>query len=179
MALHTKGLSGIKKVAVVSVLLAVGLVLNLLEGLLPVFAVLPGAKLGLANVTTMVALVLFGPWTALLVGLLRTLLTGVLTGAVTMFAYGGTGTLLSVAAMTLLSKVFGNKISLIGQSMAGAFFFNVGQILVASLVVHNWNMFRYLPVLTLISTVCALLTGFIALRAVQNSNLEGLLDGNR
>lgn len=160
-ALHIE-CTGVKKLTLLAVLLAVGLVLGVLEGMLPVFAVLPGAKLGIANVVTMLALVWFGPFSALLIGVLRAGLVGIFSGMATMAFYGGAGSVLSVAAMFLMRRFFGEKTSLAGVSMVGAFFFQVGQVAVFAAVIHNIQMFRYLPVLTLISTVCGLVTGWIA-----------------
>ena len=161
MALRTD-LSGTKKITVLGLLLAAGIVLNLAENMIPVFTVLPGGKLGLANVVTMLVMLWFGPLTALVLGVLRSLLTGILSGMATMAVYGGMGTVLSVAAMWLFFRLFREKVSMAGLSMLGAFFFNVGQIAVAAAVVHNWQLFRYLPVLTLLSTICGLFTGIVA-----------------
>ncbi len=171
MALRTK-LTGTKKITVLGLMLAAGIVLNLAENTIPVFTVLPGGKLGLANVVTMAAMVWFGPWTALLLGIVRSALTGMLSGMVTMVFYGGAGTLLSVAAMYVFSRIFQNKISMVGLSMLGAFFFNIGQIAVAAAVVHNLQLFRYLPVLTLVSTACGLFTGLIAGKIAKRQMTE-------
>ena len=153
-----------KKLTVFAMLLATGTVLNYIEAMIPIFNILPGAKLGIANVVTMLAMVWFGPFYALSLGVLRSALTGLMSGAITMLIYGGAGTLLSVGAMWIFSKLFKDKISMAGISMLGAFFFNIGQIAVAAAVIHNIQMFRYLPVLTLISTVSGLLTGIAAER---------------
>lgn len=83
MALRTD-LSGTKKITVLGLLLAAGIVLNLAENMIPVFTVLPGGKLGLANVVTMLVMLWFGPLTALVLGVLRSLLTGILSGMATM-----------------------------------------------------------------------------------------------
>ncbi|MBR5156823.1 MAG: Gx transporter family protein [Clostridia bacterium] len=153
-----------KKLTVFAMLLATGTVLNYLEAMIPVFNILPGAKLGIANVVTMLAMVWFGPFYALSLGILRSALVGLMSGAVTMLIYGGAGTVLSVGAMWMFLKLFKDKITMAGISMLGAFFFNVGQIAVAAAVIHNMQMFRYLPVLTLVSTVSGLLTGIVAKR---------------
>lgn len=161
-----------KKITTLAILLAAGIVLNLLESMIPIFNVLPGAKLGLANVVTMLAMVWFGPFYALLLGILRSALVGMLSGAVTMLLYGGVGTLLSVGAMWCFLRIFKDKISMAGLSMLGAFFFNAGQVAVSAAVVHNIQMFRYLPVLTLISTVSGLLTG-IAAQKISEKRMVG------
>ncbi len=157
-----------KKTALLGILLALGIVLNLAENMIPIFTVIPGGKLGIANVVTMTAMVWFGPLTALLLGVLRSALCGIFSGAVTMVFYGGAGTLLSVLVMWTAKKRYREKIGMPGLSMLGAVFFNVGQIVVAALVIHNIQMLRYLPVLTLVSTVSGCVTGFVAEQILQN-----------
>lgn len=159
--------SAAKKTALLGILLALGIVLNLAENMIPIFTVLPGGKLGLANVVTMTAMVWFGPMTALLLGVLRSALCGILSGAVTMAFYGGTGTLLSVAAMWTAKRIYREKIGMAGLGMLGAVFFNFGQVAVAAAVIHNIQMFRYLPVLTLISTISGCVTGTVTERILR------------
>ena len=163
-------LSAAKKTALLGLLLAVGIVLNLAENMIPMFNVLPGGKLGIANIVTMVAMVWFGPLTALLIGILRSALCGMLSGMMTMVFYGSAGTLLSVGAMYAAEKMFRDKIGMPGLSMLGAFFFNVGQIAVAAVVVHNIQILRYLPVLTLISTICGGITGMVTEWVLQRND---------
>lgn len=153
--------SAAKKTALLGMLLALGIVFNLAENMIPVFTVLPGGKLGLANVVTMVAMVCFDPITAVLLGVLRSALCGVFSGAVSMVLYGGVGTVLSVVAMWTAKQTFRDKIGMPGLSMLGAVFFNLGQIAVAAFVIHNLQMFRYLPVLSFISTVSGGITGAV------------------
>lgn len=157
-----------KKTALLGILLALGIILNLAENMIPIFTVIPGGKLGITNVVTMTAMVWFGPLTALLLGVLRSALCGIFSGAVTMVFYGGAGTLLSVLVMWTAKKRYREKIGMPGLSMLGAVFFNVGQIVVAALVIHNIQMLRYLPVLTLVSTVSGCVTGFVAEQILQN-----------
>ncbi len=161
-----------KRVAAAGLLLSVGLVLHYAEGMLPVFQILPGGRLGLANIATLLAFSWYGAGFALLVGLLRCCLTGVFAGAVTMIAYGGTGTLFSVAVMALAKRLFPRQISTVGRSMLGAFFYNVGQVAVCALVLENPYIFSYLPPLTLISAFCGLLTGIAASRAEKSLQPE-------
>ncbi len=155
-------LKGAKKLTTLAVMLAVSIVLNLAESMIPVFNVLPGAKLGIANTVTMLLMVWFGPVEALLIGILRSVLVGILSGRLTMLPYGVVGTVPSVLSMWLLKKIMKEKVSMAGLSVIGAFFFNLGQVAVSAWVINNLQMFRYLPVLTLISTICGFITGVIA-----------------
>ncbi len=160
MELLTK-LSIAKKISHTGLFVALALVLSLLESSFSFLGTLPGMKIGLANIVTMIALSFGGPIFAITVGLLRSLLSSIFSGAVTMFLYSGFGTLLCVVSMQLCVK-FESKISIIGRSMIGAFFFNVGQVIVAAVAVSNIHMLSYLPVLTFVSTFCGIFTGYIA-----------------
>jgi heptaprenyl diphosphate synthase len=171
MALHTD-IKGAKRLTLFAALLAVSIVLNLAEGMIPVFNVLPGAKLGIANTVTMLVMIWFGPFEALLIGSLRSALVGVLSGRLTMLPYGIFGTILSVLSMWMLKKVLKDKVSMAGLSVVGAFFFNLGQVAVSAWVINNFQMFRYLPVLTLISTICGFVTGIVA-ESISKKRLVG------
>ena len=161
MALRTDKWNA-RYVTTAGLLVSCGLVLHYAESLIPVFQVLPGGKLGLANVVTLLAFSWYGAGFALLVGLLRCLLSSLFSGALTMMFYSGAGTILSIVAMACLKKLFPSKISTVGRSMLGAFFFNAGQTVVCALVLENMYIFSYLPVLTILAAICGLLTGIAA-----------------
>ncbi len=148
----------------VALMLAISLVLHYAESMIPLFQVMPGGKLGIANIVTMLAFSWYGFQTAFLVGILRCALSSMFSGAVTMFFYSGTGTVFSILAMTLFQWLLPRKVSVIGRSMLGAFAFNLGQVLVCALVLNSFYVFTYLPVLTLFSAFCGLLTGILAQR---------------
>jgi len=156
----------IHKMTASAFLVSAGLVLGYLEGLLPVLSFLPGGKLGVANVATLLAFSWLGAGGALLVGLLRCFLGALFGGGVTAFMYSGMGTLLSVAAMALCAKVFPVRVGLVGRSILGAFFFNVGQVFVSILVLQNVYVFLYLPPLSFVSAFTGLLTGILAKRTL-------------
>ncbi len=156
--------TGAKRITFAGILVSIGLVLHYLESLLPVFQVIPGGKLGLANIVTLLSFAWFSPGFALLVGLLRCVLSSLFSGAVTMILYSGVGTVLSVLIMAGLKKIAPHAISMVGRSMLGAFVFNVGQVLVCALVLENIYVFSYLPPLIAFGAVCGLLTGIAAKR---------------
>lgn len=165
MVLHTKS-SLTKHISRIGMFVSASLVLSFVENTVGFLNFAPGMKLGLANIVTMIALSFGGPCFAVVVGLLRTLLASVFSGAVTMFLYSGIGTILCVVFMYLTEKTT-KKISIIGRSMIGAFFFNVGQVIVASLTVSNIHMLSYLPVLTFVSTFCGIFTGYISKKILE------------
>ena len=139
----------------IALLTAISLVLFLVEGLIPLPFIAPGAKLGLANIVTVCALFSLGPRACLFIILLRTGLASFFGGGPVIFLYSLTGGLLSLAAMTALKKTA--CFSIIGISAAGGFAHHFGQLIVAALAADTLSIFRYLPILG----PCGLITGFI------------------
>ena len=137
-------------------LVALGLVLQIVEGTIPPILPLPGAKLGLANLATVIALVTLGPWEALAVNVLRCLLGGLLRGsfiALTLSLSAGTAATLVMAALYQLGP---RAVSLTGISIAGAVTHNAVQLGIAMWLVGFPALKYYLPYLLII----ALPTGF-------------------
>ena len=139
----------------IALLTAISLVLFLVEGLIPLPFIAPGAKLGLANIVTICALFSLGPRACLFIILLRTGLASFFGGGPVIFLYSLTGGLLSLAAMTALKKTA--CFSIIGISAAGGFAHHFGQLIVAALAADTLSIFRYLPILG----PCGLITGLI------------------
>ena len=139
----------------IALLTAISLVLFLVEGLIPLPFIAPGAKLGLANIVTVCALFSLGPRACLFIILLRTGLASFFGGGPVIFLYSLTGGLLSLATMTALKKTA--CVSIIGISAAGGFAHHFGQLIVAALAADTLSIFRYLPILG----PCGLITGFI------------------
>ncbi len=144
-----------RKMALIAVLIAQAIVLGFIERLIPISFVVPGAKLGLANIITLVTLYIltFRETTLVLVG--RIVLIGLLFGSVSSLLYSLSGGVLALVGMYLAKK--SGKISIIGISIIGAVLHNIGQLIMASLVISNLNMFYYLPLLL----VFALPTGMV------------------
>lgn len=143
-------------VSQMGLLVALGLVLQIIEGTIPPILPLPGAKLGLANLATVIALVTLGPWEALGVNIMRCLLGGLLRGSfvgLTLSLAAGTAATLVMAALYSLGP---RPLSLTGISIAGAVTHNAVQLWVATLIVGFPGLWYYLPYLLLI----ALPTGF-------------------
>ena len=151
-----------KKVALFSLLCAIGLVIGFFENTIPVFNIIPGGKIGLANCVTLVVFSLFSPLDALLFAVLRSFLSSILFSGVQSFFYSAVGSMFSVLAMTASKKALKKNITEIGTSVTGAVFFNIGQILICSIAVSNIQVFRYMSVLGIISAVSGTITGYIS-----------------
>ncbi len=155
-------MGGTKKIVILSILVAQALVLHLLEGLIPSGVPLPGVKLGLANIITLLTIILFSCKETVSVVFIRILLGSLLGGGLSAFIFSITGGILSALVMTVLYNKAAKFFSLISISVIGALFHNFGQLAAASLIISNFNLFYYLPVLTVSGVLTGLFVGAVA-----------------
>lgn len=147
----------------IALLCAQGVLLGLIERSLPSpFAFAPGAKLGLANLITLIALFTMKPSDSFLLTVLRLLLTTLLGGTLSTFMYSGAGALLSWAGMLLIKQLGPKRVSMIGISAAGGILHNVGQLLVASWIAQSWFVMLYLPILAFMGVLAGIAIGIAA-----------------
>ena len=152
--MHTK----VKNIAFYGMCLSLALVLAYVEVLMPpVFASVPGIKMGLPNLILVFLLYRRGVMPAALVSLLRMVLVTLLFGNAMAFFYSLAGGVLSMAVMALLKRL--NFLSVTGVSVAGAVCHNVGQILMAMLLLGTAELGYYLIVLAVTGTIAGLLIG--------------------
>lgn len=165
-------MGNIKKMVFLSILVAIGLGLSVIESMIPLPIMIPGARLGLSNVVVLVTLVVFGLKEGIVVSLLKSIVLMLVTGSVSSFIYSISGALLSSVAMSLSYKYFSNVFSLIGISIIGALFHSFGQISVASFMMNNMRIYTYLPFLMLTS----LFTGYFV--GISSTYIVGNLKSN-
>lgn len=134
-----------RRTAYFGVLTALALIFAYVETLIPFQIGIPGVKLGLANLITVIALYRMDWKSALLLLAVRVILSGFLFGNMFSIFYSLAGGFLSLFVMYKLKKNGG--FSVIGVSIAGGVFHNVGQILFAMAVVESLDLVYYLPVL--------------------------------
>ncbi|MFU0799424.1 MAG: Gx transporter family protein [Xylanivirga thermophila] len=155
-----------KKMVVLSLITAQAIVIHYIESFLPVL--IPGIKLGLANIMTMVTIALFGFGEALLVVIIRCVLGSLLAGNPMSILYSLTGGILSCIVIWTLYRYFGKYFSLIAISVAGALFHNVGQLLVASVVFGTIGIFfTYIPILASVSVITGFFIGLVSIYILQ------------
>jgi heptaprenyl diphosphate synthase len=150
-------LSSNTKLVRLAMLVSVGLILYVFEAHIP--QPLPWMRIGLANMATLMALMLWGFPEALMVLLARVLLGSIITGTLMspIFPFAMAGGLAGVCAMGLARRFFRPALSVIGISISGALVHNLTQLYLAyRLYVHRGQIFYLLPPLLL----SALLTGF-------------------
>lgn len=165
-----------RKTAYMGVFLSFALILSYVESLIPFFFGVPGMKLGLANLAVMLALYLFGGREAFLLNILRILLSSVLFGNMSVFFYSAAGGFFSFIVMLFMKKV--KRFSMIGVSMGGGVFHNVGQILVAFFIVRTEGIFYYVPALLVMGVVTGGLNGVIAAQVYPYLCKGGGKEGN-
>lgn len=156
-------MSRLQKIIFISLLVAQGVVIGLIENMIPYpFAFAPGAKLGLANLITIIALFTMPKRDSFLLIWLRLILTTLLGGTVSTFLYSMSGSLLSYFGMLLVKQLGPKRVSIIGISAAGGFLHNVGQLVTASWIAQSWSVMLYLPVLTFFGILSGIAIGIAA-----------------
>ena len=159
-----------RKIARMGLLTALALILSYVESLIPAFVAVPGVKMGLANIVVVFALYTLGPGEAAIVSIIRVLLSSLLFGSILSLSYSAAGAVISLRSMIIMmkTKIFG----VTSVSVTGGVFHNLGQILVACLVLETDVLLYYLPVLILSGTVTGAVIGIassIVIKRLQKS----------
>lgn len=154
-------MSKTKRLTLLAVMTAAALCVFVLEAQLPPLTPTPGVKLGLANVFTLFALYVLDAKSALVLLLVRVVLGGFVTGQVSAMGYSLCGGLSSYVVLLLLYRRFpGNQ--LWALSVLSALAHNLGQLLLASLVMGTTAIFWYAPILFLAAILTGAFTGLTA-----------------
>ena len=155
-----------KKIALLGLCTAVALVLAYIEVLLPpLFNAVPGIKIGLPNIIIIFVLYRFGFKEAAVVSLVRMIAVSFMFGNLMALIYSLAGASLSMLVMVILKKM--RFLSVVGVSVAGGVFHNVGQILAAMLLLGTTELGYYLIVLTVTGTVSGIFVGLCGAIIVQ------------
>ncbi|MEE1227621.1 MAG: Gx transporter family protein [Lachnospiraceae bacterium] len=149
-----------KQVAMYGMFLAIALVAGYIEMMIPVNVGVPGVKLGLANIVTMLILYTIGPGPAILVTTLRIILSAILFGNAFAMVYSAAGAALSMTCMVILKRT--KKFSPIGVSVAGGVCHNIGQIIVAVFVLETSALVYYLPILIVSGLGAGVVVGILS-----------------
>lgn len=148
-----------RKVAVSGVLIALAFIFSYVEVLIPFNFGIPGVKLGVANIVSLVALYLLEEKTAVTITVVRVILTGFTFGNLYSMLYGMAGALLSLVFMIGAKRC--NKFTIVGVSALGGVMHNIGQLIMATLVLKTVPFFYYTPVLIVSGVVTGIITGFL------------------
>jgi heptaprenyl diphosphate synthase len=150
------------KLTFIALLVAQALVLHIVERAIPVPFITPGARLGLANIITVISIYLLSFNDALLIVILRVIMATLLGGSLSSFFYSIAGGLLSLLVMFCIKNIGKENISIIGVSIAGSVFHNIGQIIVAAVIIQSVNIVSYLPFLMIAGIGTGIFVGITA-----------------
>lgn len=149
-----------KRIAFLGLFVALAFVLSYIEFMLPLNIGIPGAKIGIANLAVMVTLYTVGEKNAIALSIIRVVLVGLTFGNISMMMYSLAGAALSLFTMLLARRI--GKFSMTGVSVLGGVFHNVGQIIVAMLVLETKSLFYYLPFLIIVGTITGVIIGIVS-----------------
>lgn len=145
--------------ALYGMLTSVALVASYIESLIPIPYPVYGMKIGLANIVIVWVLYSLGWKPASIISVARVLLVGFLFGNLYSILFSLAGAGLSLAVMILLKKT--KKFSIIGVSIAGGVCHNIGQIIVAMIVLENVRISFILPFLIISGVIAGIAIGIL------------------
>lgn len=159
-----------KKVAYLGLMAAVALILSYVEALFPpIYAAVPGIKVGLPNIVIIFMLYRFGLKEAAAVSLVRLAAVALLFGSVMTLAYSLAGAVLSLTLMALCKRF--NIFTTVGVSVVGGVSHNLGQIIVAMIVMETAQIGYYMVILAITGTLAGVfigLAGSLLLKYMKN-----------
>ena len=157
-----------------AILTAIAMIFSYIEAILPFTIAIPGVKLGIANIVVVIALYLFGVKMALTINVIRIIISGLLFSGTFGILYSLAGGLLSFVAMLIIKKF--KCFSIVGVSLTGGVFHNLGQLLTAAFLVSNLKMFIYFPVLLFSGLATGIVNGIVAglvVEKLKSAHIEG------
>ena len=155
----------VQSIALCGVMSSLAIVFGYIEHLIPMPFGIYGIKLGIANLVVITMLYTLGASSAFTINMLRIILCSMLFGSFTSFWYSLAGGLLSFAIMLLLKRT--NKFSPMGVSICGAVTHNIGQIIVAIILLDEFKIAFYLPVLLITGAITGAIIGLIAIPIIK------------
>lgn len=149
-----------KKTSLYGMLLALAMILSYVEAIIPINIGVPGVKLGLPNIVTVIGMYSLGPVPTLIISFLRIILVSFMFGNTMTLAYSLAGFALSFLTMFMLLKAGGFHMTVV--SVAGGVMHNVGQLLAAILLLHSEILVLYLPVLMVAGVAAGAVIGLVS-----------------
>lgn len=150
----------IKKISFISIFTTLALIMSYIEMQIPNIIMIPGAKLGLANIVIVVVLYQYGLKESSLINLLRIVIINTIFGSIISFTYAFVGGFLSLLLMYFLKKC--NKFSYSFVSIIGGLSHNIGQIIVAIVITNTKELLYYLPMLIVFGIISGVVIGVIS-----------------
>ena len=163
--INTSKISMKKKVPYLGLLLAFSLILGYLESIIPPIVPLPGFKLGFSNLAVVLCLFLFERQDALLLAIVKAVLSSLLFGNLSMMLYSLGGAVFSCLIMILFRKI--RKLHAPGISCLGGMAHNIAQVYIAYTIVQTKGVFYYLPILMIVGVITGTVIGCICLLVIN------------
>lgn len=158
-----------KEIALTGVFIALAMILSYLESLVPIGFAVPGIKLGLANLVTIVSLYKLGIKNTIIISVGRIILSGILFGNMMIIIYSLAGAFVSMLVMLLVMKT--KIFSATGVSICGAIAHNFGQIIVAVITLENMNIMYYMIVLAIAGAIAGTFIGLLSGMIIRNIHM--------
>lgn len=155
-----------RRLAELSVLTAVSLIMFIIEMQLPPVVPVPGVKLGLANIITVYAVYRYKPQEAAMIFLVRIVIGSLYSGNVTSFIFSFSGGLLCLLGMILISRLTDINMIVV-SSVLGAVLHNIGQTIAAVFVMKTTAVIAYLPFLLFAGCIAGAFTGACAMLVIK------------
>ena len=159
-----------RKIATLALAIALAMILSFVESQIPAFVAIPGVKVGLANIAVVFVLYKLGWKEAVLISLVRVFMVSVLFGTAVSLFYSVAGAVLSLTGMVLLKRT--GLVSTVAVSVTGGVLHNVGQILMACLLLETNVIVYYLPFLILSGVIAGVVIGVVAAIMVKRVQVK-------
>ncbi|WP_022778951.1 Gx transporter family protein [Butyrivibrio sp. AE3009] len=153
------------KLALYGVMTALAMILSFVESQIPAFVAVPGVKIGLTNIAVLAALYILGDKGALAINFVRIVAVALLFGNAMSLSFSLAGGMLATIVMILLKKL--GRFSATGVSIAGGLCHNLGQIIMAMIILNTKAIFWYLPVLWLSGILSGFVIGIIGALVIR------------
>lgn len=163
-----------KKLTVLSLLISIALIIYIIEAQLPPLTPVPGIKMGLSNIITLITMVWLGKKEAFTVLILRIVIGSIFAGLMISFVYSLSGGILCFLIMALLINIL-KKGQIWVVSILGAIAHNAGQIFAAIFMTSTWQVIYYFPILVISAVITGAFTGFVVLFLIKHTKLSSLI----
>lgn len=167
----SRGVSLIKNntahnIALCGIMTSLAIIFGYIEHLISLPFGIYGIKLGIANLVVIIMLYAINAYSAFAINMIRIILCSILFGSFTSFWYSLAGGLLSFGMMLIIKRT--NKFSTVGVSICGAVTHNIAQILVAIILMEEFKIAFYLPVLLIVGAITGTIIGLIAIPIIKS-----------
>ena len=168
----------VRKMAIIGILTSLAIVLSIAESFIPSIGI-PGVKLGLANIVILLVLYEIGILEAILINLLRVVVTGLVRGTFLSmgFLMSLTGAVLSLGIMILFYLLI-KKFSIVGVSVIGSIFHVTGQICIAMIFLGTGYMVYYYPIIGVSAIITGVFVGLVAQVIIKTEVIKKQLNRN-